>query len=297
MNISITSSNASAMDECPDHLIDTDQHYNSKAKQPNEMPGLEMIDKLRNEPFNLSVEEKLQSHPYVKAAEDGTLTIAQQHAFVREQYSILLSMSISLSSLAGHKDFTPSSLKGITVPKLPRHHYCYCCNRLIPSDEGEEEETDLFQFLLDGVEHIAKLLDAHAKSLGVDEETLKAWYPVLLPKCETYHTYWSFLALSNKRAAAAAACAVNFPTWGQVCGRLLEAFGKEDKYDSVDDDGLAFLKFHSTPIEGLDLDEMAASIIEKEGTSYEDLVEHVRLLQEFEVLFWDGIYEGQGQSK
>ena len=62
----------------------------------------------------------------------------------------------------------------------------------------------------------------------------------------------------------------------------------------MDDDGLAFLKFHSTPIEGLD--EMAASIIEKEGASYEDLVEHVRLLQEFEVMFWDGV-EGQGQSK
>jgi len=285
------------MDECPDHLIDTDQHYNSKSKQPNKMSGLDMIAKLRNEQFNLSIEEKLQSHPYVKAAEDGTLTIAQRHAFVREQYSILLSMSISLSSLAGHKDFTPSSLKGITVPKLPGHHYCYCCNRLIPSDEGEEEEeTDLFQFLLDGVEHIAKLLDAHAKSLGVDEETLKDWYPVL-SRCEAYHMYWSFLALSNKRAAAAAACAVNFPAWGQVCGRLLEAFGKEDKYASVDDDGLAFLKFHSTPIEGLD--EMAASIIEKEGTSYEDLVEHVRLLQEFELHFWDGVFEfeGQGQSK
>ena len=296
MNISITSSNASAIDECPDHLIDTDQHYSSKPKQPDKMSGLEMITKLRNEPFNSSVEKKLQSHPYIKAAEDGTLTIAQRHLFVREQYSILLSMSISLSSLAGHKDFTPSSLKGITVPKLPRHHYCYCCNRLIPSDEGEEEEIDLFQFLLDGVEHIAKLLDAHAKSLGVDEETLNAWYPVL-SRCEAYHTHWSFLALSNKRAAAAAACAVNFPAWGRCCGRLLKAFGKEDKYDSVDDDGLAFLKFHSTPINGLD--EMAASIIEKEGASYEDLVEHVRLLQEFELLFWDGVFEfeGQGQSK
>ena len=265
MNISITSSNASAMDECPDHLIDTDQHYNQKAKHPNKMSGLEMIAQLRNEPFNLSVEKKLQSHPYVKAAEDGTLTIAQRHAFVLEQYSIFHSMSISLSSLAGH----------------------------ISSGEGGEEETDLFQFLFDGVEHIAKLLDAHAKSLGVDEDTLKAWYPVI-PKCETYHTYWSFLALSNKRAAAAAACAVNFPVWGEVCGRLLEAFGKEDKYDSVDDDGLAFLKFHSTPIDGLD--KMAASIIEKEGASYEDLVEHVRLLQEFEVMFWDGVFE-QGQSK
>ena len=283
MNISITSSNASAMDECPDHLIDTDQHYNSKAKQPNNLSGLEMIHKLRNESFNSSVEEKLQSHPYIKAAEDGTLTIAQRHAFVREQYSILLSMSISLSSLAGHKDFTPSSLKGIIVPKL------------IPSNEGEEEETDLFQFLLAGVEHQAKLLDAHAKSLGVDEETLKAWYPVL-SKCETYHTYWSFLALSNKRAAAAAACAVNFPAWGQVCGRLLTAFASEGfGYNGMDDDGLAFLNFHATPIDGLD--KMAASIIEKEGASYEDLVEHVRLLQEFELMFWDGVYEKQGQSK
>ena len=57
----------------------------------------------------------------------------------------------------------------------------------------------------------------------------------------------------------------------------------------MEDEGLAFIKFFATLIE--ELDEMAAEIIEEEGVLYENLVEPVRLLQEFEIMFWDPIFE------
>lgn len=253
------------------------------------MSGMEMIQKLREEAFNKETERKLQSHPYLKAAEDGTLTLNQRQAFAREQYFVQLSDATSFALLAGHRDFSPSSLMGVSVPEQQ------------PKSEGLDE-VDLFQFLLGGEVYAASLLVAHAKSVGLDEKALsspgQSGYQ-LSSKAQAYPSYWARLALSGKgRAAGAAACAVNFPAWGEMCRRLLEALGGEGKgdtynYAGVDDESLAFIKFFATPIE--ELDQMAASIIEKEGASYDDLVEPVRLLQEYEIMFWDGIFEKNGK--
>ena len=121
------------------------------------MSGLEIIQRLRAEPFNKETEDKLQNHPFLEAAEDGTLTLSQRRAFIFEQYKIQLSDAISFATLAGHSDFKPTSLSNISVPELP--------NTL-----KEEEEDDLFQFLLGGEVYAASLLLSHAKSLGLDDE-------------------------------------------------------------------------------------------------------------------------------
>mmetsp|Transcript_24257 Transcript_24257/g.52322 ORF Transcript_24257/g.52322 Transcript_24257/m.52322 type:complete len:252 (-) Transcript_24257:403-1158(-) len=250
------------------------------------MSGMEIIQKLREESFNKETERRLKSHPYLKAAEEGTLTLSQRQAFAREQYFIQLSDAKSFAFLAGHRDFTPSSLTGMSVPEQPT----------IAS--GLPHEIDLFQFLLGGEVYAASLLLAYAKSVGLDENNLR--HPAqsgyqLSATAQAYPSYWARLALSGKgRAAGAAACAVNFPAWGAMCHRLLEAFGGEGeggefKYAGVDDESLAFIKFFATPIE--ELDQMAASIIEKEDASYDELVEPVRLLQQYEIMFWDGIFE------
>lgn len=246
------------------------------------MSGMDIIQRLRAEPFNKETEDKLQHHPFLKAAEDGTLTLSQRRAFTFEQYKIQLSDAISFAALAGHSDFKPTSLSNISVPELP--------NTL-----KEEEEDDLFQFLLGGEVYAASLLLSHAKSLGLDEDALKTptkcgYY--LSAKSQAYPSYWSKLALSNNRGAGAAVVALNFPAWGEMCNRLLKALASEDYgYNNIDESSLAFIKFFATPIEGLD--KMAASIIEKEDISYDDLVEHVRLLQEYEVMFWDGIFKAK----
>jgi hypothetical protein len=94
------------------------------------------------------------------------------------------------------------------------------------------------------------------------------------------------MALDHARAAGAAACAVNFPAWGRMCLRLVDSSANKTTSNAVD---TSFLLFFATPIEGLD--EMAAAVIDGEdGVEYDDLVQHVRLLQEYEVLFWDACY-------
>lgn len=249
------------------------------------MSGLEIIEKLREESFNKETERRLASHNYIKAAKDGTLSLSQKQAFAREQYFIQLSDATSFALLAGHKNFTPSSLTGIIIPDQSLSSI---------KMSNEQERVDLFQFLLDGEVYAAPLLLTYAKSVCLDETSLrlpeKDGYSIS-SKAQTYPSYWARLALSGKRAAGAAACAVNFPAWGDACRLLLEALVEHDggKYTGVDDAGLAFIKFFATPIQ--DLDTMAASIIDEEGVSYEELVEPVRLLQEYELMFWDGIFE------
>ena len=260
-------------------------------------PGLEIINRLREESFNKDTEDKLENHPYIKAAEDGTLSLSQRQAFAHEQYLIQLSDAQSFGFLAGHKDFNPTSLTGISVPDQPTNS-----SSAAVAGGAEHEVVDLFQFLLGGEIYASSLLLAYAKSVGLDEDamrspnsTIRTGYQTSA-KAQAYPSYWARLALSNQRAAGAAACAVNFPAWGAMCGRLLDALGNKDEgvdkkyqYAGVEDEGLAFIKFFATPIE--DLDQMAAAIIEKEGVSYEDLVEPVRLLQQYEVMFWDAIFE------
>ena len=255
------------------------------------MTGLEIIQKLREESFNQDTERRLESHPYLKAAEDGMLTLSQRRAFAQEQYFIQLSDATSFAFLAGHKGFSPSSLSGVTVPDPVS----------AVTDSGA---VDLFQFLLGGEIYAAPLLLAYAKTVGLDEASLRALVTAsdseyrISAKAQAYPSYWARLALSGQRAAGAAACAVNFPAWGDMCRRLFEALSDVDRgdygYASVDDEGLAFIKFFATPIEDLDL--MAAAIIEEEGSSYEELVEPVRLLQEYEIMFWDAIFDNKGSS-
>lgn len=76
-----------------------------------------------------------------------------------------------------------------------------------------------------------------------------------------------------------------------MCRRLYDALQNQDLnygYD-INDQALAFIRFFASPIE--DLDKMAVAVLEEENATYEEVVDHVRLLQEYEVLFWDAIYE------
>lgn len=238
--------------------------------------ALKILELLRRKQFNVDTERKLEEHLFILAAENGSLTLAQRQAFACEQFSIQRSDAISFAFLAGHRGFAPKSLTNVVTPD-PMY-----------KTEGQQ---DLFQFLMSGEVYAAPLLLTHAKSLGLNDEASIASHKKLSALAQAYPSYWARLALQNKRGVGAAACAVNFPAWGRMCRRLHAALAKNSKYgySGPDDKGLSFIEFFATPIENLD--EMAAAVMEQEDVSYEELVEPVRLLQEYEVLFWDAVYD------
>ena len=90
---------------------------------------------------------------------------------------------------------------------------------------------------------------------------------------------------------------MNFPAWGRMCAELLEALRSRPEYgySTMSDDeassSLAFINFFANPIE--QLDEMAATIMMEENVSFEDVVTTVRLLQDYEIFFWDAIFDAK----
>lgn len=247
---------------------------------------LTMLERLRTEPFNEATNRALATHPYLVAAKEGTLTLAQRRAFAGEQYAIQYSDACSFATLAGHDDdFAPNKGASLISASVP------------PAIPGQAKD-DLFQFLLGGEIYASKLLLDHAKSLWLgllDPEGALQQYPISA-RAQGYPSYWARLALSKQRGAGAAACAVNFPGWGRMCRELSQALKRRPEYgysnsDNDDEISLAFIDFFGTPIENLDT--MAASIMMQEGTTYEEVVTVVRLLQEYELMFWDAIYDAK----
>ena len=200
-------------------------HKEKEVEGQRPLDRMEVIKRLREEGFVKSTEDKLLNHAYIKAAEKGELSLAQKQSFAREQYHIQLSDAISFATLSGHGGFAPDTLTNAEVPEA-----------------APGKQDDLFQFLLGGEVYASSLLLKYAKSLGLDEDQLKS--SRTFARAQAYPSYWARLALSKKRAAGAAACAVNFPAWGRMCGRLLQALGEKDQmYSGVEDESLAFINF------------------------------------------------------
>lgn len=263
----------------------------ASAEEQELEPYLKLLKDLKNQPFNRSTTETLINHPYIQAAKDGRLTLPQRHAFCVEQLAIQRIDATSFARLAGHHDFSARSLIDTVVPDPVRRH------------------DDLFQFLLSGEVYAANLLVDHAKSLQLTSEKDIEHCRPLTAKGQAYPSYWSRLAIdashgdrtkTKNRGVAAAAVAVNFPAWGQTCSELLKALSTRPEYGYTSmkegdrDKSLAFIRFFATPIEGLDI--MAARILKEESintTIDEGLLTPVRLLQEYEVMFWDACYDAK----
>jgi hypothetical protein len=167
---------------------------------------LEILDRLRNESFNLETNDRLSTHPYLIAAREGTLTLAQRRAFVGEQYSVQYSDACSFAKLAGHENFRPKSLSMASVPSAPTTITNNESSEKSSNGENNEIQPDIFQFLLGGEVYASKLLLDHANSVGFisgeDESDLRRY--TVTAKAQAYPSYWARLALAGNRGAGAA---------------------------------------------------------------------------------------------
>jgi len=239
--------------------------------------AMEQIESLRNELINKAIDEKLSSK------------LCPPESFDASQEADALSFAL----LAGQIGFWPTSLMGAAVPQFVMRHPKYAH---IP---------DLFQFLMQGEVHGASLLlgrdnDSHpiGSNLG---DSVHQFPHKASPLAEAFPLYMSRLAVGQKRAACAAACAVVFPRWARICQRLLKTTLNEHEATtggSQEMDGSsrksqeyrtsALLDFFSTSLK--EVDEMAAAIMMQEdlkSCTFHDMSNHVRMLQEYELLFWD----------
>lgn len=195
--------------------------------------------------------EKILNHPYLAEAEKGSLHRDKVKAFVTNQYYII---SYDIKSLA-----------------------------LMVSRATTRKEADFFKTVLDGDVAGLGLLVKLGNSLGFSVERLEN--DNITPEAVAYSHYLVALASFGSPGEQAMALILNLPVWGANCRRLSQAL--RARY-GVDETG--FLDIFTSPMdeaEGEARQVMAGYLPARR----EPMKRAARLIQVYELMFWDGIYQ------
>jgi thiaminase len=200
------------------------------------------------------VTEQLLSHPYVQALEEGKIERQKLRLFAGEQYNIIAS---DLKSAA------------------------YLVSRF-----GSAPSRDFFLGILQGERAAWDALLTFTHALDLTETQLREHEP--LAGAHAYTCYMAWLALYASDAEIAAAYLVNFPAWGENCGRLSrilkERFGLGEKE-------VAFFDLFASP--PITFEASALRVIQQgldAGTEARLIQRAARLLQAYELMYWDTLY-------
>jgi hypothetical protein len=142
----------------------------------------------------------------------------------------------------------------------------------------EPPAGDFFIGLAQGEGEALERLFVLAASLGIDDGGLIGYEPK--PGCQAYTAFVSWLALNGSRAELALAFLANLAAWGENCRRLADLL--RDRYDT------SFFDFFAEPAPGFE--EHALAVADQGltgGDSPTRARRAARLLQAYELLFWD----------
>lgn len=131
-------------------------------------------------------------------------------------------------------------------------------------------------------------LTGFAGWLGLTEDDLRGYEP--RPGAQSYPAYVAWLALNGSRADVALAFLANLAAWGENCGHVATAL--RTGY-GAGEDAVAFFDFFAAPPP--DFQERALAVVEEGLTDGESDVRArraARLLQSYELAFWDALREG-----
>jgi hypothetical protein len=205
-----------------------------------------------------TVEEEIRTVPFLRAVEAGTAPVEQIAAVAAEEYSIIRSDLQSFTHMAARWD-TP-------------------------------EGSHFFGDLAAGEALSLPLLLAFGAHVGLDEQDLAAHEP--RPKGQTYPSRVAWIALNADRASAAASFLVNFGVFGENMARLRDALITVYGFAP---EAIAFFTFFAEPIPGFEedaLEVIAAGLLE--GACPRDVRRSARLLQAYELDFWQAAGESPG---
>jgi thiaminase len=201
-----------------------------------------------------TVTEELLRHPYVQALEEGKIGPENLRLFVGEQYNTIA-----------------SDLKSVA----------YLVSRF-----GSAPSRDFFLGILQGERAAWDALLTFAHALGLSETQLREHEP--LPGSHAYTCYMAWLALYASDAEIAAAYLINFPAWGENCGRLSRIL--KERF-SLGEKEVAFFDLFASPPATFEAN--ALSVIQQgldRGTEPRLIKRAARLLQAYELMYWDTLY-------
>ena len=200
--------------------------------------------------------EAIRSHRFLERLRSREVADARLRALAGAQHAIVSSDRRSFAVLAAR---FPSGLAGELFLGLA---------------EGEGVALDKLRGLADW--------------LGMTDEELRAHEPH--PGTQAYPAFVAWLALNGSRADVVLAFLANLAAWGENCGQvaaaLREAYG-------AGDDAVAFFDFFAGPAG--DFEARALEVLDEGLAAGDSPVlarRATRLLQAYELSFWDALADG-----
>lgn len=215
----------------------------------------EVVEKIRMDLRPL--DEKILGHPYIMALNEGKLPQDSLRTFAGQQYHIITS---DLRSIAG---------------LLSRHGLLLSRPWLLAILQGEAAALDA--------------LLAFAKKLSMSESDLKTFEPI--PAAHAYCTYVAWLGIYGADGELAGAFLVNFAAWGANCGKMSKAL--QDHYGLTKEEVAFFELFSQMPPSEKQVLEVIQGALDR---GVEPVLIHraARMLQAYELMFWDAMAEAAG---
>ncbi len=228
---------------------------------PNSMPAARtkarrLVSQIRAD--LAGVEDQIRSVQFVADVEAGTASVEQIAAVVAEEYSIIRSDLNSFTQMAARWD-TPQG-------------------------------SHFFGDLAFGEALALPLVLDFAANVGLSEADLAAYEP--RPKGQTYPSRVAWIASNADRASAAASFLVNFGVFGENMARVRDALLNVYGFAPTE---VEFFSFFAEPIPGFEddaIEVIAAGL--QEGACPRDVRRSARLLQAYELDFWQAASEPPG---
>lgn len=201
-----------------------------------------------------NVEQQIRQHAYLHAMEDGSIAPARLRCFVGEQCYII-----------------PGDLRSIA---------------LLISRCEQRDSQQFFRDVLQGEVAALDALEQLATAVGMSRADCTGYEPA--PAAQAYSAYLAYLCLYGTDAEVAAALSVNFAAWGANCGRMAKAL--RQRFGMQEADLRFFSQFAAAPS---DVSPQALELIAEglqRGVEARRIARAARMLQGYELLFWDTVY-------
>ena len=154
---------------------------------------------------------------------------------------------------------------------------------LMASRSKSVDEFEFFNTILNGDAEALPLLIKMSTALGWGLRDLDDYTPI--PEAVVYSHYLTSLAHFASPGEQAMALIVNLPVWGSNCKRLSRAL--KDNYGMEE---TSFLDIFARPM--AESEEAALSVINRYLNEKKCMRKAARLVQAYELMFWNGIYGG-----
>jgi thiaminase len=202
-----------------------------------------------------SVEEAIRSARFVAALAEGTVREEGLWAIAGEQRLVVASDRRSFALLSSR--FASS----------PAHEW------FVSMQQGESEAL--------------ALLDGYSDWLALGEDWFESYEPD--PGAQAYLAFVAWLAVNGSVGAVAMAFLANLAAWGENCARV--AAGLRDAY-GAGDAAVAYFEFFAAAPPGFRDDTLAVAQAGLDsGDDPREIRRAARLLQAYELQFWDALAE------